>query len=521
MKSSKDRTSTLLHGENTMSAILLAIDQGTTGTTAAFFDYDSLQLLANAKVEFPQIFPKPGWVEHDAEDIWRSALQAIRLATLQLETIHSGRKVDQVKAIGITNQRETVVPWHRVSGECAHNALVWQDRRTAPFCDELKANTTLRKKILETTGLVCDPYFSGTKMLWLLQNSDKAKSWAKTGDLVLGTIDSWILYKLTGGKTIATDHTNASRTMLYNLHTGDYDEELLGIFGVKRPLLPEIRPSIGSYGVTKGVAGLPDGIPITGILGDQQSALMGQNCLNEGEAKITYGTGAFLLMNTGNKPMISDVGLLATVACSTAQGRTFAVEGAAFIAGAAVQFLRDNFNWVKTAAESLELASSATRDPNVIFIPALAGLGAPYWNPNAKGALLGLTRGTKKAQIVRAVLESIAIQNVQILRLMETVAKLKLRKVGVDGGASKNDLLMQFQADVLRIDLHRPENIETTAKGAVRAARMGLGGELAQRVGAEPVISFVPHMEQNEATAVVSSWVRAVEMIDKFYSSMM
>jgi glycerol kinase len=504
-----------------MSAILLAIDQGTTGTTAAFFDYDSLQLLANAKVEFPQIFPNPGWVEHDPEDIWGSAIEAIRLASAQMESLHAGRKVSQVKAIGITNQRETVVPWNRKTGEVACNALVWQDRRTASFCDELKSNVSLRTKIQRTTGLVCDPYFSGTKMRWIMQNAPKAKQWNNSGDLVLGTIDSWMLFKLTEGRVVATDHTNASRTMLYNIHTGEYDEELLQIFGVEKTCLPEIRPSIGLFGYTHGVSGLPDGIPITGILGDQQSALMGQNCMEAGEAKITYGTGAFLLMNTGDKPMISDAGLLATVACSTVHGRTFAIEGAAFIAGAAVQFLRDNFNWVKSSAESLELASSAIRDPNVIFIPALAGLGAPYWNPNAKGALLGLTRGTKKAQIVRAVLESIAIQNVQILRLMEEISNLKLRKVGVDGGASKNDLLMQFQADVLRIDLIRPENIETTAKGAVRAARMGLDAAYSTKVNAEPTKVFLPHMSSEDADAVVIRWVRAAEMIDGFYSSMM
>ncbi len=502
-----------------MTAILLAIDQGTTGTTAAFFDSDSLTLLANAKVEFPQIFPSPGLVEHDPADIWASVLDAISKATELLTTHHTGRSLSQLKAIGITNQRETVVPWNRKTGEYAHHALVWQDRRTAAYCEELKSNDKIRKSILEKTGLVCDPYFSATKMRWLLNNSSKAKQWAQTGDLVLGTIDSWLLWKLTGGKVIATDDTNASRTMLYNLHTGKYDNEFLDLFGISISVLPEIRPSISLFGVTAGVPGLPDNLPITGILGDQQSALLGQNCREAGEAKITYGTGAFLLMNTGDKPMISDSGLLATVACSTELGRTFAVEGAAFIAGAAVQFLRDNFGWVKTSAESQELATSAVRDPNVLFVPALSGLGAPYWNPNAKGVLFGLTRGTKKGQIVRAVLESIALQNVNLLRLMEKVSGITLKKVGVDGGASKNELLMQFQADVLRVQLSRPENIETTAKGAVKAARLGLEKYRSCDSQEESVV-FAPQMAENEASSIVKRWTLGVEMVDKFYGQL-
>jgi glycerol kinase len=506
--------------ENTMTAILLAIDQGTTGTTAAFFDYDSLTLLANAKVEFPQIFPHPGWVEHDPQDIWNSVLEAIAKASEALSLHHTGRNLSQVKAIGITNQRETVVPWNRKTGEYAHNALVWQDRRTSAYCEEMKSNEALRELVREKTGLVWDPYFSGSKMRWVLQNVDVAKRWLARNELVLGTIDSWLLWKLTGGKVVATEHTNASRTMLYNLHTGSYDDELLEMLGVPVCVLPEICPSLSRFGETSNVPGLPNGIPITGMLGDQQSALFGQNCVSPGEAKITYGTGAFLLMNTGDKPMISNSGLLATVACSSKHGRTFALEGAAFIAGAAVQFLRDNFEWVKTSAESQELATSSVRDSNVLFVPALAGLGAPYWNPHAKGVLLGLTRGTKKSQIVRAVLESIALQNVNLLRLMESVSGIKLTKVGVDGGASRNELLMQFQSDVLRVQLSRPENIETTAKGAVKAARLGLENSKAWNAK-EPSAVFEPKMAHDEAELIVKQWTLAVEMVDRFYSSMM
>jgi glycerol kinase len=503
-----------------MTAILLAIDQGTTGSTAAFFDYESLEILANAKVEFPQIFPSPGLVEHSPDDIWRSVLAAISQATELMGHEHPGRNLTQLRAIGITNQRETVVPWNRHTGEVVGNAIVWQDRRTAAQCDSMKSDGGLRRNILERTGLVCDPYFSATKMAWILKNNATAKRLAQKGDLILGTVDSWILYKLTGGVVVATEHTNASRTMLYDLREGSYSQELSACFEVPLSALPEIHPSSFHFGVTRGVGVLPDGVPITGVLGDQQAALFGQNCRAAGEAKITYGTGAFLLMHTGDQPMVSDSGLLATVAASTAQGRTFAVEGAAFIAGAAVQFLRDNFAWIANSAESETMARALPRDENLLFVPALAGLAAPYWNPNAKGVLFGMTRGSRKGQIIRAVLESIALQNVQLLHLMEQVSGVRLRHVGVDGGASRNNLLMQFQADMLRICLARPENIETTAKGAVMAARLGLDPST-QWSSRENGVSFAPQMEEGESGTILRRWLAAVDAVNAFYSSMM
>lgn len=448
-----------------MANFILSIDEGTTGIQSSFFSMNDFSMYGNNKIEFPQIYPRPGLVEHNPNDIWETTLKALKRSIELAQEQNSEFSLSKIAAIGITNQRETCLAWNKKTGEIAGNAIVWQDRRTSEFCDSLKKNESLRKMILQKTGLVCDPYFSASKMRWMLEQYPKAKQWALTDELALGTVDCYVIWKLTGGESFVTDHTNASRTMLYNLHTGEYDAELLKLFSIPAHALPEIKPSIGHFGVTKGIHGLPDSIPITGNLGDQQAALFGQNCVHPGEAKITFGTGAFLLMNTGENAVSADNGLLTTVAYSTAQKRVFALEGSAFIAGAAVQFLRDNFGWVKNSAESAEIAMSYPRDEEVLFIPSLAGLGAPYWNPQARGVLFGLTRGTQKSQIIRSVLESIAMQNVQLLRLMEKISEQKIVRVGVDGGASRNDFLMQFQSDILQTILIRPTNIETTSLG--------------------------------------------------------
>lgn len=490
--------------------VILSIDQGTTGTTAAFFSTEDLSVFSVAKTEFPQIFPKPGWVEHRPDDIWKSVLEAVRSAQLSLKESH------KIVAIGITNQRETTVAWNRKTGEVAGNAIVWQDRRTSEFCTSLKNNESLRKQILQKTGLVCDPYFSGSKMKWMMEHYPLCKSWAEKDELAIGTVDAFLCFQLSGKKVVATEHTNASRTMLYNLHTGDYDDELLKLFGVKRSALAEIMPSSAEFCVTENFIDVPNGTPVLGILGDQQAALFGQNCLEEGEAKITFGTGAFLLMHTGANIHIADNGLLTTAAYSKGGKRQFAFEGAAFIAGAAVQYLRDNFHWVKNSSDSEALAMQDERDPNVIFVPAFAGLGSPFWNPNAKATLFGLTRGTSSSQITRAVLESIALQNVQLLSLMEQAANLKLKRVGVDGKAALNNLLMQFQCDVLQTRLERPSNIDTTAKGAARAALATLTGTTKTKF-LEKSENFEAKMSAQESKKIVALWQKAAATVDAFY----
>lgn len=502
-----------------MTNYILSIDEGTTGIQASFFSMNDFSMHGNNKIEFPQIYPRPGLVEHNPNDIWETTLKAIKKSIELAQDSEKNFSISKVTAIGITNQRETCLAWNKKTGEIAGNAIVWQDRRTSEFCDSLKKNESLRKMILKKTGLVCDPYFSASKMRWMLEQYPKAKQWAHTGELALGTVDSYVIWKLTGGVSFVTDHTNASRTMLYNLHTGNYDQELMSLFSIPNHTLPEIRPSIGRFGVTKGIEGLPDGIPITGNLGDQQAALFGQNCVKTGEAKITFGTGAFLLMNTGENIVEADNGLLTTVAYSTPQKRVFALEGSAFIAGAAVQFLRDNFGWVKNSAESAELAMSYPRDEEVLFVPSLAGLGAPYWNPQAKGVLFGLTRGTQQSQIIRSVLESIAMQNVQLLRLMEEISEQKIIRVGVDGGASRNDFLMQLQADILQTILMRPSNIETTSLGAARAACIGVLEEDVTFIKSDIGKEFNSHMPEALANANLYRWLKAVDCVNQFYGS--
>jgi len=446
---------------------VIAIDQGTTGSTVLVLD-EQLQVRGRGYKEFRQIYPKPGWVEHDPEDIWTSV-------TTALATAMQGIEPSSVAAIGITNQRETAVIWDRKTGKAAHNAIVWQDRRTADRCAELKAQGK-EARVKQLTGLTLDPYFSGTKVHWMLNNVPGLAAAARDGSLAFGTIDCYLLWRLTGGAVHATDVSNASRTLLFDLKELTFTDELLELMGVPRALLPNVVPSSGPVGATKGVAGIRDGVPIAGLAGDQQSALFGQTCFAPGDAKCTYGTGAFILMNTGEWAVQSKSGLLTTVAWKLHTGELrYALEGSAFIAGAAVQWLRDGLGIIKSASEIEELARSVPESGGVIVVPAFAGLGAPHWRPDARAAITGLTRGTTKAHLARATLEGIALQNVDILRAMERDAGRPLTMLKVDGGAAANDLLMQFQSDVLGVEIARPELVESTALGAAFLAGLGTG----------------------------------------------
>jgi glycerol kinase len=446
---------------------VISIDQGTTGSTVLVLD-EQLQVRGRGYKEFRQIYPKPGWVEHDPEDIWTSVTTALAKAM-------EGIDAASVAAIGITNQRETAVIWDRKTGKAVHNAIVWQDRRTADRCAELKAQGK-EARVKQLTGLTIDPYFSGTKVSWMLHNVPGLAAPARSGELAFGTIDSYLLWRLTGGAVHASDVSNASRTLVFDIKELAWSDELLELLGIPRALLPEVVPSSGPVGVTKGVPGLRDGVPIAGLAGDQQSALFGQVCFAPGDAKCTYGTGAFILMNTGEWPVNSKSGLLTTVAWKLHTGELrYALEGSAFIAGAAVQWLRDGLGLIKSAAEIEELARSVPDSGGVVVVPAFAGLGAPHWRPDARAAITGITRGTTKAHLARATLEGIALQNVDILRAMERDAGRPLTMLKVDGGAAANDLLMQFQCDVLGVEIARPELVESTALGAAFLAGLGTG----------------------------------------------
>ena len=444
---------------------ILALDQGTTSSRAIVFDRAG-RVKAVAQKEFPQIFPKPGWVEHDAEAIWKTQLATAKAALKKAKLTAAN-----IAAIGITNQRETTLLWDRQTGKPIANAVVWQDRRTAKDCDRLKAAghaVAIRRK----TGLVIDAYFSATKIAWLLKNVKGARALARQDRLAFGTMDSWLIWKLTGGTTHVTDASNASRTMLYNLRTGDWDAELLKLFKVPRSVLPEVRDSSEVVGETK-LFGKP--IPIAGIAGDQQAALFGQCCTRPGMVKNTYGTGCFMLMQTGAKPMPSKNNLLTTVAWRIGGRTEFALEGSIFIAGAVVQWLRDGLNFFKSAAEIEKLAASVPDNGGVYLVPAFAGLGAPHWDQHARGILCGLTRGATKAHIARAALEGIAYQVRDVLTAMEADAGVRLKELRVDGGASANNLLMQFQSDLLNVPVVRPRITETTALGAAYLAGLAVG----------------------------------------------
>lgn len=452
-----------------MSRYIIAIDQGTTSSRTAIVNQAG-GLVGQNNEDFRQIFPQPGWVEHDPEDIWNTTVNTLKKTMEQTRL-----RGDQIAAIGITNQRETVVVWDRKTGKAVYNAIVWQCRRTQQVCEKLKRNNK-EKMVTKKTGLVIDPYFSATKIQWILKNVPGVKERARRGELAAGTIDSFLLWRLTGGEAHKTDVSNASRTMLMNIHTGWWDEDLLKLFEVPESLLPEIAPSSGEFGKTKGLGVLPDGIPIAGIAGDQQAALFGQTCYDVGDVKCTFGTGSFILLNTGTKAVFSKARLLTTIAWKLRdQKMVYALEGGAFICGAAVQWLRDGLQIIHKSSEVEQLASSVTGSEGVEFVPALTGLGAPHWNAEARGVLWGLTRGTTKAHIARATLEAMALQNADILTAMQKDLGKKLKSIKVDGGASANNLLMQLQADYASTQVVRPQIVESTALGAAYLAGLGVG----------------------------------------------
>ncbi len=487
--------------------LIIAIDQGTTGTTVLVVDAGRT-VRGRGYREFAQIYPRPGEVEHDPEAIWASVTGA-------LEDALGGVDGKRIAALGITNQRETTLLWERAGGRPVANAIVWQDRRTAPFCAALKA-AGHERMVRERTGLVLDPYFSATKLRWLLDAVTGLRARAEAGEIAFGTVDSFLIWRLTGGKTHATDVTNASRTLLCDLRTRRFSDELCALFGVPAALLPEVRPSAGRLGETRGVPGLPDGIPITGVAGDQQAALYGQDCTDAGDAKCTFGTGAFLLMNVGAEPRPSTRGLLTTVAwtldvAGTGGTTAYALEGSAFVAGALVQWLRDGLGIIASAPEIEPLARSVPDSGGVTIVPALTGLGAPHWRADARGLIAGLTRGTTRAHLARAALEAIALQNVDLVTAMQADAGLPITNLRVDGGAAANDLLMQIQADLLGVQIFRPEMVESTALGAAKLAALGVGLPPADRGGETARIRvFNPSMPAEARAAHLARWAEAV-----------
>jgi glycerol kinase len=450
-----------------MSKFILSLDQGTTSSRAIIFNHSG-DIVAIAQKEFTQIYPNAGWVEHDPLEIWSTQLSVVAEVIVK-----AGLSPQDLDSIGITNQRETTVVWDKETSVPIYNAIVWQDRRTAAYCDEIKAQG-LAKNIQEKTGLIIDSYFSATKVRWILENVEGAKERAAAGKLAFGTIDTWLIWKLTAGKTHVTDVTNASRTMIYNINTLEWDEELLNLFGIPKSMLPEVKSSSEIYGETAGNI-LAAKIPIAGIAGDQQSALFGQMCTEIGMVKNTYGTGCFMLMNIGDKPKISSNNLLTTIAWKINGEVNYALEGSIFIGGAVVQWLRDEMGLISKSADVETLAKKVENTQGVYIVPAFAGLGAPYWDQHARGTITGLTRGTNKSHIARAALESIAYQTMDVLKAMEADAGINIAELRVDGGATANDLLIQFQADLLKSKVIRPEVTEVTAIGAAYLAGLATG----------------------------------------------
>ena len=490
-----------------MSKAVLALDQGTTGSTALVFSHSGA-ILGRAYSEFTQHFPQPGWVEHDADEIWRVSLKVMAEA---IADAGLGRR--DLAAIGMTNQRETTVVWDRKTGRPIHRAIVWQSRQTASICESMRRQGH-EDIFRDKTGLVVDAYFSATKIRWILDQHPEIQSKAEAGDVLFGTIDTWLLWKLTGGKSHRTEPTNASRTLLYNIHKRQWDQELLDLLSIPPAMLPEVSPSSAMvFGETVDFAELPAGIPISGIAGDQQAALYGQGCWQPGQAKNTYGTGCFLLMNMGDQSVISDSGLLTTLGCDSKGEPVFCLEGSVFTAGAAIQWLRDEMQMLRHADESEAIAESVDDTLGVYLVPAFSGLGAPYWDMDARGTLVGLTRGSGRAHVVRAALESIAFQSRDVLDLMNRESGRPITELRVDGGASANNFLMQFQADVSGLPVDRPTLVETTAMGAAFLAGLAVGfwqdpNEVAHARRRER--RFEPRMEPEERERLYAGWIEAV-----------
>jgi glycerol kinase len=493
-----------------VSRHLLAIDQGTTGTTALVMAVDG-STLGRKTFEFPQHFPEPGRVEHEPEQIWRSVLLAIGGA-LEAANVTG----DEIAAIGLTNQRETTLLWERASGRPVHRAIVWQDRRTAPRCAELKASGR-ESRVRELTGLVLDPYFSGTKLGWMLDELPGARSAANAGKLAFGTVDSFLVWQLAGGAESSaphvTDVTNASRTLLMDLASRTWSEEMCTLLDIPRSVLPQIVPSAERVAVTRGVPGLPDGIPITGMAGDQHAALFGQACFSPGDAKCTYGTGAFLLVNVGSRPVASGSGLLSTLAWQLGTEAVYALEGSCFIAGAAVQWLRDGLGMIDSAQEIEALARQVPSSDGVAFVPALSGLGAPYWDPDARGLITGITRGTTRAHLARATLEAIAFQVQDVIAAMAGDLGHPIGRMRVDGGAAANNLLLQFQSDFGSLTVERPTELESTARGAAMLAGLGAGLFSSMNDAARMIRldrTFTPQIDAATRVAVLGRWADAI-----------
>ena len=488
-----------------MEKFILAFDQGTTSSRAIIFDKNG-SIRSVAQKEFKQIFPQPGWVEHDANEIWSTQFGVAAEVISQ-----AGITIKSIAAIGITNQRETTVVWDRQTGTPIYNAIVWQDRRTAAYCDQLKQQNYLQH-IQEKTGLIIDAYFSATKLKWILDNVEGARDKAAKGELCFGTIDTWLLWKLTNGMVHVTDVSNASRTMLYNIHTLDWDDELLQLMDIPKAVLPQVKSSSEIYGYTQNIL-TAENIPIAGIAGDQQAALFGQMCTQAGMVKNTYGTGCFMLMNTGEQPVISNNNLLTTIAWQINGKTYYALEGSVFIAGAVVQWLRDGLHLIRSSSEIESLAQEADDTGGVYRVPAFAGLGAPYWNQHARGTIVGITRGTTSAHIARAALESIAFQTMDVVNAMQADSGITVKELRVDGGATSNNFLMQFQSDILNTKVIRPKITETTAMGAAYLAGLAVGfwnsmEEIQSQWQVDTVFeSVIDDSKRKEAAA---NWKRAI-----------
>ncbi len=498
-----------------MEKYILAIDQGTTSSRAIIFDHNS-DVVAVAQKEFTQIFRHPGWVEHDANEIWLSVLSCIASCMQKSHILP-----EQIAAIGITNQRETTVVWNKETGLSICNAIVWQSRQTVDICDQL-IQEGYEEMVRNKTGLRIDPYFSATKIRWILDHEEGAQQLAEEGKLLAGTIDSWLIYCLTGNKVHATDYSNASRTMLYNIFEQKWDEELCNILNIPMSMLPEVKDSSGEYGKTVPYHFFGQSIPITGVAGDQQAALFGQCCYDEGSAKSTYGTGCFLLMNTGTTPRLSKNGLITTIAWGYQGKVTYALEGSVFVAGSAVQWLRDQLEFFNSSKESEQIAVNADPTSGVILVPAFVGLGAPYWDDRCRGALFGLTRGTTKADITRATLNSLAYQTRDVLNAMQDDVNCCMPYLKVDGGASANNYLMQFQADLLQTEVKRPSCVETTAIGVAHLAGLAVGfwnrplDFVEEKEGGK---IYKPQISKEESDALYARWTTAVAAARMFKSN--